>query len=90
MPLYQCVSPGGLIDDSQRENIAAEIARVHSGATGAPSIVTVVFSDADKGKLFNDGQASNRSVRNATNALAGASATRRPRSRHLERPRPRV
>ncbi len=63
MPLYQCTSPQGLIDDSQRENIAAEIARIHSGATGAPpSIVTVVFSDADKGKLFNDGQASNRSV----------------------------
>jgi phenylpyruvate tautomerase PptA (4-oxalocrotonate tautomerase family) len=63
MPLYQCISPQGLIDDSQRENIAAEITHIHSGATGAPpSIVTVVFSDADKGKLFNDGQASNRSV----------------------------
>jgi phenylpyruvate tautomerase PptA (4-oxalocrotonate tautomerase family) len=56
MPLYQCVRTGGLIDDSQRGNISKEIARIHSGATGAPgSIVTVVFSDADKGKLFNYG-----------------------------------
>jgi phenylpyruvate tautomerase PptA (4-oxalocrotonate tautomerase family) len=63
MPLYQCISPQGLIDDSQRKNIAAEITRIHSGATGAPpSIVTVAFSDADKGTLFNDGQASTRSV----------------------------
>ena len=29
MPLYQCISPQGLIDDSQRENIAAEITRIH-------------------------------------------------------------
>jgi phenylpyruvate tautomerase PptA (4-oxalocrotonate tautomerase family) len=63
MPLYQCTSPQGLIDDSQRKSIAAEITRIHSGATGAPpSIITVAFSDADKGKLFTDGQVSNRSV----------------------------
>ena len=36
MPLYQCISPEGLLDDSGRENIAGEITRIHCNATGAP------------------------------------------------------
>jgi hypothetical protein len=37
LPLYQCISPEGLLDDSVRENIAAEITRIHCNATGAPA-----------------------------------------------------
>jgi phenylpyruvate tautomerase PptA (4-oxalocrotonate tautomerase family) len=29
MPIYHCNSPEGLRDESQRENIAREIARIH-------------------------------------------------------------
>jgi hypothetical protein len=36
MPIYHCTSPGGLLSDSTRENIAKEITRIHCDATGAP------------------------------------------------------
>jgi len=39
MPIYQCISPQGLLDESQRENIAGEIARIHCDVTGAPRSV---------------------------------------------------
>jgi len=46
MPIYQCTSPGGLLDDSTRENIAKEITRIHCGATGAPaSFVDALFRE---------------------------------------------
>ena len=34
MPIYQCIIPEGLLDESQRENIAGEITRIHCDATG--------------------------------------------------------
>ena len=44
MPIYQCISPEGLLDESQRKNIAEEITRIHCDATGAPrSFVNVLF-----------------------------------------------
>jgi phenylpyruvate tautomerase PptA (4-oxalocrotonate tautomerase family) len=63
MPLYQCISPEGLLDDSVRENIAAEITRIHCNATGAPpSFVNVLFLDTPRGKFFIEGCPSNHSV----------------------------
>ena len=38
MPIYHCTSPGGLLDDSTRENIAKEITRIHCDATGAGGV----------------------------------------------------
>jgi phenylpyruvate tautomerase PptA (4-oxalocrotonate tautomerase family) len=32
MPIYHCISPEGLRDESQRENIAEEITRIHKAA----------------------------------------------------------
>ena len=63
MPLYQCISPEGLLDDSGREKIAAEITRIHCNATGAPpSFVNVLFLDTPRGKFFVEGRPSNHSV----------------------------
>ena len=43
MPIHQGISPEGLLDESQRENIAGEITRIHCDGTGAPrSFVNVV------------------------------------------------
>ena len=51
MPIYQCISPEGLPDESQRENIAGEITRIHCDATGAPrSFVNVVFQGMPNGR----------------------------------------
>ena len=63
MPLYQCISPEGLLDDSGRKNIAGEITRIHCNATGAPpSFVNVLFLDTPSGKFFIEGRPSNHSV----------------------------
>jgi hypothetical protein len=39
MSIYQCISPEGLRDESQRENIAEEITRIHKAARSSPSPV---------------------------------------------------
>lgn len=63
MPLYQCISPEGLLDDSGREKIAGEITRIHCNATGAPpSFVNVLFLDTPRGKFFIEGRPANHSV----------------------------
>ena len=50
MPIYQCISPEGLLDDSARGNLAEEITRIHCDATGVPrSFVNVMFIDMPNG-----------------------------------------
>jgi phenylpyruvate tautomerase PptA (4-oxalocrotonate tautomerase family) len=62
MPIYQCISPEGLLDESQRENIAGEITRIHCDATGAPrSFVNVVFQDMPNGRVFTGASRSTHS-----------------------------
>ena len=36
MPIYQCISPEGLLDESARGKLAEEITRIHCDATGVP------------------------------------------------------
>jgi phenylpyruvate tautomerase PptA (4-oxalocrotonate tautomerase family) len=63
MPIYQCISPEGLLDESQRENIAGEITRIHCDATGAPrSFVNVVFQDMQNGRVFTGASRSTHST----------------------------
>ena len=46
MPIYQCFSPEGLLDESVRGELAEEITRIHCDATGVPpSYVNVIFTD---------------------------------------------
>jgi phenylpyruvate tautomerase PptA (4-oxalocrotonate tautomerase family) len=55
--------PGGLLDDSTRENIAKEITRIHCDATGArASFVDVLFHETQEGRYFVEGQRSGHSI----------------------------
>src|SRR5580693_10740245 len=57
MPLYQCISPSGLLDDATREKLAEEITRIHCDATGIPpSFVNVLFLDVPAGRSFVAGK----------------------------------
>jgi phenylpyruvate tautomerase PptA (4-oxalocrotonate tautomerase family) len=63
MPIYQCISREGLLDESKRADIAEEITRIHCEATGAPRMfVNVVFQDMPNNKIFANGRPSNHSV----------------------------
>ena len=57
MPIYQCSSPAGLLDDSARGKLAEEITRIHCDATGVPaSYVNVIFTDVPDGHYFVAGK----------------------------------
>ena len=65
MPIYQCISPEGLIDESTRGKLAEEITRIHCDATGVPpSFVNVMFLDVPSGRYFVAGKPSAHSVLN--------------------------
>jgi phenylpyruvate tautomerase PptA (4-oxalocrotonate tautomerase family) len=65
MPLYQCISPSGLLDDATREKLAEEITRIHCDATGIPpSFVNVLFLDVPAGRSFVAGKPSAHSIVN--------------------------
>jgi phenylpyruvate tautomerase PptA (4-oxalocrotonate tautomerase family) len=65
MPLYQCISPSGLLDDATREKLAEEITRIHCDATGIPpSFVNVLFLDVPAGRSFVAGKPSAHSILN--------------------------
>lgn len=57
MPIYQCSSPEGLLDESVRGKLAEEITRIHCDATGVPpSFVNVIFTDVPDGHYFVAGK----------------------------------
>ena len=63
MPIYQCISPEGLLDDAGRARVAEEITRIHCDATGVPpSFVNVMFLDVPSGKYFVAGKPAAHSV----------------------------
>jgi phenylpyruvate tautomerase PptA (4-oxalocrotonate tautomerase family) len=63
MPIYQCMIPEGLLDESQRENIAGVITRIHCDATGAPrSFVNVLFHNMPNGRVFAGASRSTHSI----------------------------
>jgi phenylpyruvate tautomerase PptA (4-oxalocrotonate tautomerase family) len=63
MPIYQCFSPEGRLDESARGSLAAEITRSHCDATGIPrSYVNVMFTDMPAGRCFVAGKPSGHSV----------------------------
>jgi phenylpyruvate tautomerase PptA (4-oxalocrotonate tautomerase family) len=63
MPIYQCFSPEGLLDESGRGKVAQEITRIHCDATGIPpSFVNVMFFGIPNGRYFVAGKPSAHSV----------------------------
>jgi phenylpyruvate tautomerase PptA (4-oxalocrotonate tautomerase family) len=59
VPIYQCISPEGPLDESARAKLAEEITRIHGDATGVPpSFVNVMFLDVPSGRYFVAGKPS--------------------------------
>ena len=66
MPIYQCSSPEGLLDESARGKLAEGITRIHCDATGVPpSYVNVIFTDVPDGHYFVAGKPAGHSFLNA-------------------------
>ena len=77
MPIYQCFSPEGLLDESTRVKLAAEITRIHCDATGiSPSFVNVMFFDLPDCTYFVAGKPSAHSVVNGAIRFGRDLATR--------------
>ncbi|MGO9033287.1 tautomerase family protein [Mycobacterium sp.] len=84
MPIYQCIIPEGLLDESQRENIAGEITRIHCDANGAPrSFVNVLFHDMQNGTVFAGASRSTHSIVFGDIRAGRDGATRQARLRDL-------
>ena len=74
MPLYECISPPGTVTDTTRPQIAAEITRLHTEATGAPkSFVHVAFLDLPRGAHYTAAQLDPHTTIIAANIRSGRS-----------------
>lgn len=59
MPFYECFALEGTLSADQKADLAREITRIHSEATGAPrSFVSVIFPVVRPGDLFTGGEPS--------------------------------
>jgi phenylpyruvate tautomerase PptA (4-oxalocrotonate tautomerase family) len=86
MPIYQCISPEGLLDESTRRKLAQEITRIHCDATGVPpSFVTVMFLDMPDGRHFVAGKPSGHSVLSGAIRVGGIARHGRGYSRTCRR-----
>jgi phenylpyruvate tautomerase PptA (4-oxalocrotonate tautomerase family) len=86
VPIYQCFSPSGLLDESTRGKLAAEITRIHCDATGVPaSFVNVLFTDVPPGTYFVAGEPSAHSVVSGAIRAGHPVATRQAILRDLSR-----
>ena len=84
MPIYQCVSPEGLVDETTRVRLAGEITRIHCDATGIPpSFVNIVFLDVPPGRYFVAGKPAGHSVLQGGIRLGRDVATRQRILREL-------
>ncbi|GAX49715.1 tautomerase family protein [Streptomyces olivochromogenes] len=55
MPVYGVTTTRGIVSDEQKADLAAEITRIHSSVTGAPSsFVHVVFTELPEANVFTD------------------------------------
>lgn len=84
MPIYQCSSPEGLLDESARGKLAEEITRIHCDATGVPpSFVNVIFTDVPDGRYFVAGKPSAHAFLSAAIRAGHDVATRQTILRNL-------
>jgi phenylpyruvate tautomerase PptA (4-oxalocrotonate tautomerase family) len=84
MPIYQCISPEGLLDESARGKLAEEITRIHCDATGVPpSFVNVIFTDVPDGRYFVAGTRATQSFVNGAIRVGHDVATRQAILRNL-------
>jgi phenylpyruvate tautomerase PptA (4-oxalocrotonate tautomerase family) len=86
MPIYQCISRAGLLDESTRGKVAEEITRIHCDATGVPpSYVNVIFIEVPDGRYFVAGKLSANSAVSGAIRVGHDVATRQTILRNLSR-----
>ncbi|MGH2963773.1 MAG: tautomerase family protein [Solirubrobacterales bacterium] len=62
MPIYQCVVPEGAVSPDQRAQMASELTKIHSEATGdSPQLVQALFMEVPEGSAFTAGEPSRMS-----------------------------
>jgi phenylpyruvate tautomerase PptA (4-oxalocrotonate tautomerase family) len=84
MPIYQCISTEGLLDESVRGKLAEEITRIHCDATGVPpSFVNVIFIEVPNGRYFVAGKPATHSLVNGAIRIGHDVATRQSILRNL-------
>ena len=63
MPIYQCLIQQNSLSAEQKQQMSAEITRIHRDVTGAPAIfVDVIFDEVPRGDWFTAGEPSSRSI----------------------------
>jgi phenylpyruvate tautomerase PptA (4-oxalocrotonate tautomerase family) len=61
MPIYQCASPHGLLNDEMKARVAEAITDAHVEATGAPRVfVHVFFNELPPGIAYSAGELDNK------------------------------
>jgi phenylpyruvate tautomerase PptA (4-oxalocrotonate tautomerase family) len=84
MPVYQCYSPKGLLTESAKAKIAAEMTSLYCNVTGAPpSWVKVLFREMAEGDCFTAGKPARQSLILAINRRGRDLETRRAMLREL-------
>lgn len=57
MPLYECTTPAGTLNNKTRQQLAEAVTEIHTSETGAPaSFVNVIFPELPEGRGFNAGK----------------------------------
>src|ERR1700716_4129995 len=63
MPFYSCNVPAGSLTDSQKDDLAKAITRVHAEVTGAPpDLVHVIYNEVAAGDSYTAGEPSSDTI----------------------------
>jgi phenylpyruvate tautomerase PptA (4-oxalocrotonate tautomerase family) len=84
MPVYQCYSPKGLLNQSAKAKIAEEMTTMYCDATGAPATwVKVLFHELPEGESYTAGKPTTQSLILGINRHGRSFETRRAMLREL-------
>ena len=57
MPVYECLTTKGTLDERQRQSLAESITAIHTEETGAPAaFIHVIFPELEAGHAFTAGK----------------------------------
>ena len=63
MPFYSCNIPAGSLTDSQKDDLAKAITRIHADVTGAPpDLVHVIYNEVSAGDSYTAGEPSSDTI----------------------------
>jgi phenylpyruvate tautomerase PptA (4-oxalocrotonate tautomerase family) len=80
MPTYVCVVKAGLLNNQQKQRIAAAITHLHSETTGAPTwLVQVVIDENEQRQRYINGDAADHQIWIRSDIRAGRTSEQRQR-----------